>query len=1389
MLNLTINAETPADVTDLTVCEAELPYEWNGQTLNAAGQLVNTVTDANGCEYEEVLNLTVNASQADAIEAVTICAGELPYDWRGQTLTAAGQYSNEIADDNGCAYNEVLNLTVNASQADAIEAVTICATELPYEWRGQALTAAGQYINGIIDDNDCAYNEVLNLTVNASQADEVTDLNICSEELPYDWNGQTLSSEGQYIHTVSDNNGCGYLEVLNLTVDRLELVSQLANSECNAGSGNSNGSITIMITGGDGVYTYLWSGAGIQQGVANQSGLAAGQYAVTVTDGKGCSVEDAWILTEPTSISVTAETTNLSCNESNGIPNGKIDISVRGGQGSSDSDYRYSWASSNGIGLIPTIADQQGLGNGTYEVTVTDQNGCSATGSWTLEEPAILSVLASVTDVSCTDASGLPNGVIDISVQGGTPGYTFAWSTNNGEGLKAAESSQTNLTAGTYFLVVSDANGCIQEESYTLDQQQASTPDEITEETICGEDLPYDWYGESITESGQYVNTVIDNSGCSYNQILNLTVNAAKLDEITDDAICASELPYIWKGETITASGQYTNQQLDANGCIYNEVLNLTVNADVNDEVTEKVICEEELPYSWNGELRFEAGEYSHPVTDAGGCGYNEILILTVSERSEDQISETTVCSEDLPFMWNGQAINESGTLMRELQDAAGCSYNEIINVTVRQMTEDEVTSVEVCEGDLPYVWENQSYNSEGSYSIDKEDAAGCGFKSILNLTVQPSEEPQEFNEVICQGDSYTWELNNVTYESEGRYTTPSEGNCAVDHVLNLTFHTRGSEVVRNATICDGDVYMLEGEVFESAGVFVVMMQDDNGCELRVILDLEVIQTEPPTVYNEILCYGETYTWVLNDQIYTTPGQYTTPSFGECAEDHILNLTFYEQTEDLVIADTICTGGIYTLGSEFYFEPGTYYQELSDDNGCPYGITLNLAQTSCARSSLGNLIWDDANGNGIQDDNEQGIAEVTVDLFGADNQLVASMETDAAGHYTFEDLHPGDYYLVAKLPAGSYEEYIPTFIEMTTSDKDNDFSLDESGAMKSKVVALGEGEEFMEMDGGFYASASIGDQIWLELEESSLTNGFDQNDEPLGGVRITIFDAQTEEPIKTQMSDDNGFYKFDNLPIGVYYLEFIAEEGYTFIEKNGVNNKELDSDVERDPFSTIRGVTSRISVGVGEQDFTVDAGLRVNTTLGIELLDFEVEYAEEEHLGLVFWSTSSESNTKNFEIERSIDGINQFEVIGKEESAGNSREVSEYSFVDNNLKSGVHYYRLKAIDLDGSFTYTETRSITIEPQLEKSGISVYPNPAMDEVYIDIEKADPTTRYNGGILNVIGESLIDIEETETNNESRTKLLVDISSLTEGSYVCRIQIGTEVFIKKLIVTRSE
>ena len=132
-------------------------------------------------------------------------------------------------------------------------------------------------------------------------------------------------------------------------------------------------------------------------------------------------------MTEPTPVAVTGVTGDLTCNAANGPADGTIDITPTGGQGTSEGDYTYNWQSDMGAGLSTSAGDQTGLTAGTYNVTVTDSNGCTATATFTLAEPDIISILASTTDLECNSASGAPTGAIDITVSGGTPGsgYTF----------------------------------------------------------------------------------------------------------------------------------------------------------------------------------------------------------------------------------------------------------------------------------------------------------------------------------------------------------------------------------------------------------------------------------------------------------------------------------------------------------------------------------------------------------------------------------------------------------------------------------------------------------------------------------------------------------------------------------------------------------------------------------------------------------------------------------------------------------------------------------------------------------------------------------------------------------------------------------------------------
>ena len=147
----------------------------------------------------------------------------MPYEWNGQVITAAGQYTNPVQDASGCAYNEVLELAVNTVTPDAVEDVTICTEELPYEWRGQSITAAGTYTNPIQDARGCATEEILNLEVNTVTQDEIEDRIVCENELPFTWNGQTVSTAGTYTNSISDNNGCELSQILSVTVSALDV--------------------------------------------------------------------------------------------------------------------------------------------------------------------------------------------------------------------------------------------------------------------------------------------------------------------------------------------------------------------------------------------------------------------------------------------------------------------------------------------------------------------------------------------------------------------------------------------------------------------------------------------------------------------------------------------------------------------------------------------------------------------------------------------------------------------------------------------------------------------------------------------------------------------------------------------------------------------------------------------------------------------------------------------------------------------------------------------------------------------------------------------------------------------------------------------------------------
>lgn len=203
--------------------------------------------------------------------------------------------------------------------------------------------------------------------------------------------------------------------------------------------GGNDGAALATNMNGNPPYTQTWAPTGGNSTAA--SGLTAGTYTYTVTDNSGCTATATVTINQPTAIVVTITSNNALCF---GTANGSATASVSGGT----PGYTFSWVPSGG-----TSATATNLSAGCYTCTVTDANGCTTTQTVCITEPPLLSVSTSVTPTSC---NGGCDGSALAFATGGVPNYNYMWSPT------------TPSCAGTYFVIVTDQNGCTANGSATI---------------------------------------------------------------------------------------------------------------------------------------------------------------------------------------------------------------------------------------------------------------------------------------------------------------------------------------------------------------------------------------------------------------------------------------------------------------------------------------------------------------------------------------------------------------------------------------------------------------------------------------------------------------------------------------------------------------------------------------------------------------------------------------------------------------------------------------------------------------------------------------------------------------------------------------------------------
>ncbi|HMN33596.1 MAG TPA: SdrD B-like domain-containing protein [Chitinophagaceae bacterium] len=435
------------------------------------------------------------------------------------------------------------------------------------------------------------------------------------------------------------------------------------------------------------------------------------------------------------------------------------------------------------------------------------------------------------------------------------------------------------------------------------------------------------------------------------------------------------------------------------------------------------------------------------------------------------------------------------------------------------------------------------------------------------------------------------------------------------------------------------------------------------------------------------------------------------------------------------------------------------------------------------RAGLGNFVWNDLDGDGIQDAGENGIPGVTVILYASDGITpISSAITDANGFYTFINLEPGTYAVgFSNIPEGAI---FSSRHQGANSALDSD---PDPITGKTQLVTLVSGEYNPTIDAGVYIpqGAGLGDYVWFDANNDGVQ---DANESGVPGVTVTLYNGNGIA-IKSAVTDGRGYYSFPNLTPGTYSVGFSTLPANMAFTSSNVGNDSLDNDVVtivNNPNGNglpVSGKTLPITLVKGEYNPTIDAGLKIQFPLGVAGIKLYATLSGS--TAKVDWVTTNEENVSYFEIERSIDNKNFIKVAAKT-AVGNTNGDYNYTLNDNVstlLKLDAIYYRIKAIDMDGQYVYSNIASVS--PLHSASDeVIIYPSPFQDDLTISYNASENSelsieiTDFSG---KVVSRKSADVTIGQNNI-----LINNLGNLAKGIYNIKVTDinTTQVYVRKVL-----
>ncbi len=936
----------------------------------AGGTYTVTVEDANGCNTTSG-NITI-------INPTSV------------------QITNVIYNHMSCHDTIDGSITVTASGGTGIPVFTLLPLGATNTTGVFTNLSAGTYYVRVEDANGCA-DSTTNITIvnpgeilitnenltpischNAN--DGIVEVIAGGGNLPYIYtlyppvvqNGTGLFSglaPGSYYVIVEDANGCptDTSSIFTLT-NPAELIIDSVQSMDISCQNYNDGWIQVWASGGTGTLTYTLNPPAISNTSGLFSSLAGGTYTVTVTDDHGCNVSTAPIdIINPSSVQIDGFSyTDMSCHDT---LDGSITVTASGGTGTPLYTLMPG-GSSNTSGVFT------GLGANTYYVRVEDGNGCAdSTGMIIILNPdEILITSDTVSPISCYN---LNDGMVGVTATGGTPplGYTLLPS-----GTTNATGEFNGLAAGTYFIVVEDANGC---PSDTSDPLVVINPPELIIDSTDYEDITCHDYDDGWVQvwasggTGMLTYTInpggVSNSSGYFNSLAAGTYTVT----VSDDNGCSTNAPdfTIVNPPGVTAGETHT----DVSCFGYNDGT-ITITASGGVGMLDYSIDNGFTYFPFSNFSGLTPGNYIVRVRDANGCETMGIPV-TITEPALLQITGFTtitptcagcpdgeitanVIGGTTPYThsWsNGMSGNPatgliSGWYTDTVTDANGCQtidsvyLDEPFPITLVMDSSNAIcygdnsgwAAAIVTGGTAPYTYEwtklpsptvigtnDTLYNCDaGFYAVTVYDF----FSNMLQDTIEVGQPDTlalslAFSDTVCFGASNGW----ATVTAAGgippyTYLWSGGSGATTDSIYNL-----------------------------SAGIYTITVTDQNSCvtidQVEVIENPELIVDA--TTSDTLICTG----FSVQLDALVSGGSLPVVSYA---------WTPAASLSDPSIANPVATPSVST----------TYFIEITDQRGCTAtdSITVNVVpsptadfiyQNPCASNIVNFLNVSSANGDSI----------------------------------------------------------------------------------------------------------------------------------------------------------------------------------------------------------------------------------------------------------------------------------------------------------------------------------------------------------------------------------------------------------------------------------------